>query len=182
MSQIVVQKFGGTSVQTLDRMRHVARIVKRTLQHKKVIVVVSAMAGETDRLLELGANFIVNSSNMCARELDSLVSTGEQVSASLLSLALQEIGVPAKSFLSHQVKIVTSDEFNSARIQQIEFKNLLECLNNGIVPVVAGFQGIDQEGNITTLGRGGSDTTAVALAGALKAIFPEVTCEIFTDV
>jgi len=173
---LIVQKYGGTSVGDLSRIRNVARRIAKTRQEgNDVVVVASAMAGETDRLIQLAHQV---GDNPDPREYDSLISTGEQVSVALLALTLNSIGVPAKSFLGPQVRIITDSAFTKARIQKVEVKQLLRELKAGRVPIVAGFQGVDQEGNITTLGRGGSDTTGVALAAALQA---EV-CEIYTDV
>ncbi len=173
---LIVQKYGGTSVGDINRIRNVARRVARTRQEgNDVVVVVSAMAGETDRLIQL-ANQAWESPDL--REYDSLISTGEQVSAALMALVLQSMGVPAKSFLGGQVRILTDTAFSTARIRRIEVLELRRALKQGYIPVVAGFQGVDKDGNITTLGRGGSDTTGVALAAALKAD----VCEIFTDV
>ncbi|MBI1910331.1 MAG: aspartate kinase [Deltaproteobacteria bacterium] len=173
---LIVQKYGGTSVGDLDRIRNVA---KRVMAAKKeghdVIVVVSAMAGETNRLVDL-AHKIAEEPD--GREYDMLVSTGEQVTIALLALALKGMGVPARSFLGHQLRIMTDSAFSKARIKSIDADFIRHELAKGQVLVVAGFQGIDTEGNITTLGRGGSDTTAVALAAALKA----EACEIYTDV
>ena len=173
---LFVQKYGGTSVGDLNRIRNVARRVAKTRQEgNDVVVAVSAMSGETDRLIQL-ANQAGDTPDL--REYDSLVSTGEQVSAALLALTLQSLGVPGRSFLGFQVRIITDSAFSRARIRRIEVQALRLALKKGIVPVVAGFQGVDKEGNITTLGRGGSDTTGVALAAALKAD----VCEIYTDV
>jgi len=173
---LIVQKYGGTSVGDLNRIRNVARRVAKTRQEgNDVVVAVSAMSGETDRLIQL-ANQAGDTPDL--REYDSLVSTGEQVSAALLALTLQSLGVPGRSFLGFQVRILTDSAFSRARIRRIEVQALRLALKKGIVPVVAGFQGVDKEGNITTLGRGGSDTTGVALAAALKAD----VCEIYTDV
>src|SRR3954451_7834393 len=173
---LVVQKYGGTSVGDLDRIRNVA---KRALAAKKagndVVVVVSAMAGETNRLLKLTSEL---SRRPNQREQDVVVSTGEQVSVGLLALAIQEMRGKARSFLGHQVRILTDSAFSNARIRSIDGEKLFESLKRGEIGVVAGFQGQDEHGNITTLGRGGSDTTAVALAAALKAD----ACEIYTDV
>ncbi|MCS6856526.1 MAG: aspartate kinase [Sandaracinaceae bacterium] len=174
---MLVQKYGGTSVGSLERIRAVAQRIARTRsQGHEVIVVVSAMAGETNRLLALGHAL---SSRPDPRELDALVATGEQVSVALVAIALQEIGVPARSFLAHQVRLRTDSNFTKARILGVDTERLIESARNGVVPVVAGFQGIDEEGNTTTLGRGGSDTTAVAIAAALGQGVP---CEIYTDV
>jgi aspartate kinase len=173
---LIVQKYGGTSVADLNRIRNVARRVAKTRQEgNEVVVVVSAMAGETDRLLQLAAQ---TGENPDLREVDNLISTGEQVSVALLALTLNSLGVPAKSFLGSQIRIITDNAFGKARIQKIEVQRLQKELKEGRVPVVAGFQGVDHEGNITTLGRGGSDTTGVAIAAALQADM----CEIYTDV
>jgi aspartate kinase len=173
---LIVQKYGGTSVGDLNRIRNVARRVAKTRQEgNDVVVAVSAMSGETDRLIQL-ANQAWDPPDL--REYDSLISTGEQVSVALLALTLQSMGVPSRSFLGFQVRILTDSAFSRARIRKIEVQALRQALKKGIVPVVAGFQGVDKEGNITTLGRGGSDTTGVALAAALKAD----VCEIYTDV
>ena len=171
-----VQKYGGTSLGDLDRIRAVAaRVKRRWEQGLNVAVVVSAMSGETDRLLELARSL---SGDPDARELDVLLSTGEQVSCALLALALKEQGVPAESLLGHQARISTDSAHGKARIQSINVSRIERAFEEHKVTVVAGFQGIDSDGNITTLGRGGSDTTAVALAAALGA----VSCDICTDV
>lgn len=173
---LIVQKYGGTSVGDVSRIRNVAhRVMKTRREANDVVVVVSAMAGETDRLIQL-AHTVSGSPEL--REYDSLISTGEQVSAALLAIALQTMGVPAKSFLGPQVRIVTDSQFSTARIQKVEVARLCREIKAGITPVVTGFQGVDKNGDITTLGRGGSDTTGVALAAALKAD----VCEIYTDV
>ncbi|HEU4707727.1 MAG TPA: aspartate kinase [Methylophilaceae bacterium] len=173
---LIVQKYGGTSVANPERIRNVARRVARfkALGHH-VVVVVSAMSGETNKLIALAKEIMPNPD---PRELDVLVSTGEQVTIALLSLALMDLGVKAKSYTGAQVRILTDNAFNKARILQIDEDNIRKDLNAGNVVVVAGFQGVDEEGNITTLGRGGSDTTGVALAAALKAD----ECQIYTDV
>ena len=173
---LIVQKYGGTSVGDLNRIRNVAhRVQKTSREGNEVVVVVSAMAGETDRLIQL-CHQVCDSPVL--REYDSLISTGEQVSAALLAITLQSMGVPAKSFLGPQVRIVTDRAFSTARIQNVEVSRLRTELKAGVIPVVTGFQGVDKKGDITTLGRGGSDTTGVALAAALKAD----VCEIYTDV
>ena len=173
---LYVQKFGGTSVGTLDRIRAVARrVVKAKEQGHGLVVAVSAMAGETNRLIALADAMSVSAHQ---RELDVLVSTGEQVSVALLAMALRDLGHPARSFLAHQVQILTDSAHGKARILSIDAPRLHAALERGEIAVVAGFQGTDAEGNITTLGRGGSDTTAVALAAALGAD----ACEIYTDV
>jgi len=173
---LIVQKYGGTSVGTIDRIRHVARKVAEAKKAgNEVVVVVSAMAGETDRLIAL-AHQIVDKPD--EREYDMMVSTGEQVSIALLAMALQALGFEALSFLGFQIRIVTDSDFTRARILNIDSERITKELKNGKIVAVAGFQGIDEQGNITTLGRGGSDTTAVAIAAALKADI----CEIYTDV
>jgi aspartate kinase len=173
---LVVQKYGGTSVGDAERIRNVARrVLNARSQGHEVVVVVSAMAGETDRLILLAQQVTPNPDD---REMDVLISTGEQVSIALLAIALKEMGVDAKSYLGFQIKIVTDSAFGKARITGIESEKMLNDLKGGRIVVVAGFQGVDESDNITTLGRGGSDTTAVAIAAALKAD----VCEIYTDV
>jgi aspartate kinase len=173
---LIVQKYGGTSVGSLERIKAVAQRAARTQRAgHELVVVVSAMAGETNRLLDLARSI---SPNPETRELDALVATGEQVSAALVALALSDLGRPARSFVAHQIRIGTDSAFGRARIRRIDAETLRNTLAQGQIAVVAGFQGIDEEHNITTLGRGGSDTTAVAVAAALKA----QVCEIYTDV
>jgi aspartate kinase len=173
---LIVQKYGGTSVGTLERIRAVAeRVEAARAKGNDVVAVVSAMSGETNRLLGLGKEL---SKQPAEREMDSLVSTGEQVSAALLSIALMERGVKARSFAGHQARIFTDGVYTKARIRSIDVTPFQAAIAAGEVPVVAGFQGVDAAGNITTLGRGGSDTTGVAIAAALKAD----VCEIYTDV
>lgn len=173
---LIVQKYGGTSVGDTERIKNVAsRVVQTYNRGNDVVVVVSAMSGETDRLINLARQMTPSPSE---REYDVLVSTGEQVSVALLSMALHTIGVDAVSFLGHQVKIFTDSAFSKARITKIETEELQKALRERKIAIVAGFQGVDEDNNITTLGRGGSDTTAVALAAVLNA---EV-CEIYTDV
>ncbi len=173
---LVVQKYGGTSVADLSRMENVARrVIKSKKEGNDVVVVVSAMAGETDRLIQLALKAAEEPDD---REYDALISSGEQVTATLLSIILNKMGCKAKSFLGFQIKIITDQAYKKARIFQIDTKKIIRELKKGRIVVVAGFQGVDKELNITTLGRGGSDTSAVALAAALKA---EV-CEIYTDV
>ena len=173
---LIVQKYGGTSVSSTERIKNVAqRVARFKAQGHQVVVVVSAMSGETNRLIEL-AKGIQTSPD--PRELDVLVATGEQVTIALLSMALMEMGLKAKSYTGAQVRILTDDAHTKARILSIDEENLRRDLNAGHVVVVAGFQGVDEKGNITTLGRGGSDTTGVALAAALKAD----ECQIYTDV
>ncbi|MDT8385353.1 MAG: aspartate kinase [Gammaproteobacteria bacterium] len=173
---LIVQKYGGTSVGSVERIEHVAEKIGafRALGHQ-VVVVVSAMSGETNRLLELATAIDPQPGG---RELDVLLSTGEQVTIALLTMALHKRGVPARSFTGGQVRILTDMAHNKARILDIDKQRVGDALAADEVVVVAGFQGTDEHGNITTLGRGGSDTTAVALAAALKAD----ECQIYTDV
>lgn len=173
---LIVQKYGGTSVGTPERINAVADRVKRFVDEgDQVVVVVSAMSGETNRLVAL-ANEL--NSAPAARELDVLLSTGEQVTIALLAMALHARGIEAESYTGGQISIVTDSAHSKARIKEIESDKLLGFVQSGGVAVVAGFQGVDTDGNITTLGRGGSDTTAVAVAAALKAD----ECQIYTDV
>ena len=173
---LVVQKFGGTSVANIEKIKNVAQ---KAIREKKagndVIVVLSAMSGETDRLIAL-AHLAAESPD--DREYDSLISTGEQVTVSLLSIVLNAMGYRARSFLGFQVKILTDKAYKKARISMIDTEAIKQELKHGTIAIVAGFQGVDEDNNITTLGRGGSDTSAVALAAALKAD----RCDIFTDV
>ena len=176
MPRIIVQKYGGKSVGTTDKIKNVARRIK--IYHDRgdhVVVVVSAMGHTTDELIELAEKL---SDNPPRREMDMLLSTGEQVSVSLLAIALEAIGVPARSFTGSQVKMMTDGNFSNAKIEMIDRTRIDEALKENKVAIVAGFQGIDKEGNITTLGRGGSDTSAVAIAATLGA----TECEIYTDV
>lgn len=173
---LIVQKFGGTSVGSIERIEQVAEKVRKFReQGHDLVVVLSAMSGETNRLIELARQI---SDQPEPRELDVVVSTGEQVTIGLLAMALIKRGVPAVSYTGNQVRILTDDAYNKARILQIDDKRIRQDLKAGRVVVVAGFQGVDEKGNITTLGRGGSDTTGVALAAALKAD----ECQIYTDV
>jgi aspartate kinase len=173
---LIVQKFGGTSVGSVERIRNVARrVAKWKAAGHEIVVVPSAMAGETNRLIALAKELQPQPD---PRELDVIASTGEQVTIGLLAMALLELGVKAKSYTGWQVKVLTNSAFTKARIDTIDDGNLRKDLKDGCVAVVAGFQGIDEQGNITTLGRGGSDTSAVALAAALKAD----ECQIYTDV
>jgi len=173
---LIVQKYGGTSVGSVPRIENVAKKVAAYRdQGHDVVVVVSAMSGETNRLLALAKEIEDQPSS---RELDVLVSTGEQVTIALLSMALHKLGKDARSYTGAQVSIVTDDAYSKARIVNIDDQRIRTDLAEGRVVVVAGFQGVDEKGNITTLGRGGSDTTAVALAAALKAD----ECQIYTDV
>ncbi|MCI0506155.1 MAG: aspartate kinase [Gammaproteobacteria bacterium] len=173
---LIVQKYGGTSVGSVERIEQVAeKVITARNQGHKVVVVVSAMSGETNRLLDLAKSI---NEHPNSRELDVLLSTGEQVTIALLSIALIHRGCPARSYTGHQVHILTDSAHNKARILDIDKARVEKDLENGTVVVVAGFQGHDEHGNITTLGRGGSDTTAVAMAAALKAD----ECQIYTDV
>jgi len=173
---LIVQKYGGTSVANPERIRNVARRVARykAMGHQ-IVVVVSAMSGETNRLIALAKEIMPEPD---PRELDVMISTGEQVTIGLTALALMELGIKAKSYTGAQVRILTDAAHTKARILDIDDHNIKQDLNDGYVVVVAGFQGADEFGNITTLGRGGSDTTGVALAAALKAD----ECQIYTDV
>ena len=174
--ELVVQKYGGTSVGNVDRIRALAERVRRVWQAgNRVVVVVSAMAGETDRLLGLAQEV---TARPAAREVDMLLATGEMVSIALVAMALQEAGCVARSFTGMQGGIVTDGTHTHARIRSITTTRLQRDLSAGVIPVVAGFQGISESDELTTLGRGGSDLTAVALAAALKAD----SCEIYTDV
>lgn len=173
---LIVQKFGGTSVGSLDLIQRVAHRV-HAAQHDgtQIVVVVSAMGDSTDRLVDLARGICPEPD---AREMDVLLATGEQVSIALLCIALRSLGCAARSYTGAQVRVVTSDVHTRARIMDVETERLRADLEQGVVPVVAGFQGVDAAGNITTIGRGGSDTTAVALAVALQAD----ECQILTDV
>ena len=172
---LIVQKYGGTSVGSIERMKAVAaRCIATAKQGHQVAVVVSAMSGETNRLLGL-VNQLQDDHN--DREVDVIVSTGEQVSVGLVALAIRQAGGKARSFLGHQCKIVTDSAFSRARIVSIDGAPIKAALAAGEIAVIAGFQGVDEKGNITTLGRGGSDTTGVAIAAALEAD----VCEIYTD-
>ena len=173
---LLVQKYGGTSVGNPERINAVAdKVARMRKSGHDLVVVVSAMSGETDRLINLAKSI---NADPPPRELDVLLATGEQTTIALLSMALEKLGCPARSYTGYQVHIRTDSAFGKARIMQIDEKRIHEDLKKGRVVVVAGFQGVDEEGNITTLGRGGSDTTGVALAAALKAD----ECQIYSDV
>jgi aspartate kinase len=173
---LIVQKFGGTSVGSIERIRNVARRAIATQRAgNRVVLVVSAMSGETNRLLAL-AHEITKVPD--AREMDAIATTGEQVSAALVAMAIQAEGGKARSLLGHQVRVLTDNAFTKARIKVIEGAKIFETVDAGEIAVIAGFQGVDQHGNLTTLGRGGSDTSAVAVAAAINAD----ECEIYTDV
>jgi aspartate kinase len=173
---LIVQKYGGTSVGSPERIKNVARrVASWQARGHQVVVVVSAMSGETNRLIALAKEVQAHPDS---RELDVIASTGEQVTIGLLSMALMDIGVKARSYTGGQVRVLTDSAFTKARIVSIDEGNIRRDLDEGRVVVVAGFQGVDEDGNITTLGRGGSDTSAVAIAAALKAD----ECQIYTDV
>jgi aspartate kinase len=173
---LLVQKFGGTSVGTIERIEVVAdKVISYRNQGNSMVIVVSAMSGETNRLVELAQQVDPQARG---RELDVLLTTGEQVTIALLAMALEKRGYPARSYTGGQVKITTDSAHNKARIKSIDHERIMNDLDDGRIVVVAGFQGVDEYDNITTLGRGGSDTTGVALAAALKAD----ECQIFTDV
>ncbi|MFZ5465654.1 MAG: aspartate kinase [Pseudomonadota bacterium] len=173
---LIVQKYGGTSVGTVERIQKVAeRVIRWRQAGHDIVVVVSAMSGETNRLLGLAREIDPKAD---PRELDMLAATGEQVTIALLAIALQKLGQPARSYTGAQVRILTDAAFTKARIREIDTQRIRDDLREGRVVVVAGFQGVDEGGNITTLGRGGSDTSGVALAAALKAD----ECQIYTDV
>lgn len=173
---LLVQKFGGTSVGSIDRIKNVARrCLAAQREGHRVVVIVSAMSGETNRLLGL-AHEVTKVPN--AREMDAIAATGEQVAAGLTALAIEAEGGKARSLLGHQVRVLTDGAFTKARIRAIDHSKIQSTLDAGEIAVVAGFQGVDEDGNITTLGRGGSDTSAVAIAAAVGAD----ACEIFTDV
>ncbi|HEC1766944.1 TPA: aspartate kinase [Campylobacter lari] len=173
---LIVQKYGGTSVGTLERIDEVAkRVAKSKKTCDKLVVVVSAMSGVTNELIDFAHHF---SKNPSGREMDMLLSSGERVTSSLLAIALNEMGLKATAFSGRNAGIITDDVYTKARIEHIDTTNINKALDEGYIVVVAGFQGIDKMGNVTTLGRGGSDLSAVALAGALNADL----CEIYTDV
>ena len=175
MTDILVHKFGGTSVGSEERIAAVAKIIKEASVTDSIVVVVSAMSGETNRLIKLAKSFGDNPSK---REFDALISTGEKVSAALLAMALHQIGVDAKSYTASQIAMKTTDSYSKARILGVNSKKIQDALDNGIIPIITGFQGITESGDVTTLGRGGSDTTAVAIAAQMKA----KRCDIYTDV
>ena len=175
MSEIVVQKFGGTSVGTVDRIDSVAEIIKNASKSNKIVVVVSAMGGETNRLVDLAKAF---GDDPDKREFDALVSTGETVSSALLTMALHSKGVKAKSFSASQISMTTTSSYSKAKILDVDAKKILDVVENDTIPIITGFQGVTEGGDVTTLGRGGSDTTAVAIAAQISAI----RCDIYTDV
>ena len=175
MSDIIVQKFGGTSVGSVERIDAVADIITNAAKSNKVIVVVSAMAGETNKLVSLAKHF---GENPDKREFDALVSTGETVSSALLTMALHSKGVKARSYSAPQISMKTTSTYSKAKILDIDSSKILEVVDNDTIPIITGFQGVTETGDVTTLGRGGSDTTAVAIAAQVKA----KRCDIYTDV
>ena len=174
--QKIVQKFGGTSVGTIEKIKHVCSLINKEVKNgNQVAVVSSAMSGETNRLLNLADNFDLKSNKL---ESDMIVSTGEQIAISLISMALKEIGLKGKPLLGWQIPIIGSKDYTKAKINRIDDKRILEIMNKGEIPIIAGFQGVDEDNNIVTFGRGGSDTSAVAIAAAIAAD----RCDIYTDV
>ncbi|MFL2707869.1 MAG: aspartate kinase [Gammaproteobacteria bacterium] len=175
MSDIIVQKFGGTSVGSVERIDAIADIIINAAKSNKVIVVVSAMAGETNKLVSLAKHF---GENPDKREFDALISTGETVSSALLTMALHSKGVKARSYSASQISMKTTSTYSKAKILDIDSSKILEVIDNDTIPIITGFQGVTETGDVTTLGRGGSDTTAVAIAAQVKA----KRCDIYTDV
>lgn len=174
--QKIVQKFGGTSVGTIEKIKHVCSLINKEVKNgNQVAVVSSAMSGETNRLLSLADNFDLKNNKL---ESDMIVSTGEQIAISLISMALKEIGLKGKPLLGWQIPIIGSKDYTKAKINRIDDKIILEIMNKGEIPIIAGFQGVDEDNNIVTFGRGGSDTSAVAIAAAIAAD----RCDIYTDV
>jgi aspartate kinase len=175
MTDIIVQKFGGTSVGTVERIDAVAEIIKGASKSKKIIVVVSAMGGETNRLVTLAKHFDEDPDK---REFDALVSTGETVSSALLAMALQSKGIKARSYSASQISMRTTDSYSKAKILDVDAEKILNTIKDNTIPIITGFQGVTSGGDVTTLGRGGSDTTAVAIAAQVGA----ERCDIYTDV
>ena len=175
MNEIIVQKFGGTSVGSVERIDAVAEIIKKASKSKKIIVVVSAMGGETNRLVDLSKHFDAHPNK---REFDALVSTGETVSSALLAMALHSKGIKARSYSASQISIRTTDTYSKAKILDVDAEKILKTIYDNTIPIITGFQGVTEGGDITTLGRGGSDTTAVAIAAQVGAD----RCDIYTDV
>ena len=175
MSDIIVQKFGGTSVGSVERIDAVAEIIKNASLSERIIVVVSAMSGETNKLVSLAKHF---GENPDRREFDALVSTGETISSALLTMALHSKGIKARSFSATQISMKTTSTYSKAKILDIDSNKILEVIEDGTIPIINGFQGVTETGDVTTLGRGGSDTTAVAIAAQVKA----KRCDIYTDV
>ena len=175
MTDIIVQKFGGTSVGSVERIDAVAEIIKEASKSKKIIVVVSAMGGETNRLVKLAKHFDKDPDK---REFDALVSTGETVSSALLAMALQSKGIKARSYSASQISMRTTDSYSKAKILDVDAERILSTIKDNTIPIITGFQGVTAGGDVTTLGRGGSDTTAVAIAAQVGA----ERCDIYTDV
>jgi aspartate kinase len=175
MSNIIVQKFGGTSVGSVERIDAVADIIKNASLSEKIVVVVSAMSGETNKLVSLAKHF---GDNPDKREFDALVSTGETISSALLTMALHSKGVKARSFSATQISMKTTSTYSKAKILDVDSNKIMSVVENDTIPIITGFQGVTETGDITTLGRGGSDTTAVAIAAQIKA----KRCDIYTDV
>ena len=175
MSNIIVQKFGGTSVGSVERIDAVADIIKNASLSEKIVVVVSAMSGETNKLVSLAKHF---GDNPDKREFDALVSTGETISSALLTMALHSKGVKARSFSATQISMKTTSTYSKAKILDIDSNKIMSVIENDTIPIITGFQGVTETGDITTLGRGGSDTTAVAIAAQINA----KRCDIYTDV
>ena len=175
MSNIIVQKFGGTSVGSVERIHAVADIIKNASLSEKIVVVVSAMSGETNKLVSLAKHF---GDNPDKREFDALVSTGETISSALLTMALHSKGVKARSFSATQISMKTTSTYSKAKILDVDSNKIMSVIENDTIPIITGFQGVTETGDITTLGRGGSDTTAVAIAAQIKA----KRCDIYTDV
>ena len=175
MTEIIVQKFGGTSVGSVERIDAVAEIIKEASKSKKIIVVVSAMGGETNRLVKLAKHFDKDPDK---REFDALVSTGETVSSALLAMALQSKGIKARSYSASQISMRTTDSYSKAKILDVDADKILSTIKDNTIPIITGFQGVTAGGDVTTLGRGGSDTTAVAIAAQVGA----KRCDIYTDV
>ena len=175
MTEIIVQKFGGTSVGSVERIDAVAEIIKEASKSKKIIVVVSAMGGETNRLVKLAKHFDKDPDK---REFDALVSTGETVSSALLAMALQSKGIKARSYSASQISMRTTDSYSKAKILDVDADKILSAIKDNTIPIITGFQGVTAGGDVTTLGRGGSDTTAVAIAAQVGA----ERCDIYTDV
>ena len=175
MSDIIVQKFGGTSVGSVERIDAVAEIIKNASLSERIIVVVSAMSGETNKLVSLAKHF---GENPDKREFDALVSTGETISSALLTMALHSKGIKARSFSATQISMKTTSTYSKAKILDIDSNKILEVIEDGTIPIITGFQGVTETGDVTTLGRGGSDTTAVAIAAQVNA----KRCDIYTDV
>ena len=175
MSDIIVQKFGGTSVGSVERIDAVADIIKNASLSEKIVVVVSAMSGETNKLVSLAKHF---GDNPDKREFDALVSTGETISSALLTMALHSKGVKARSFSATQISMKTTSTYSKAKILDVDSNKIMSVIEKDTIPIITGFQGVTETGDITTLGRGGSDTTAVAIAAQIKA----KRCDIYTDV